>query len=546
MVPGFISLLILIVGASVEVLADSEGNFKGLFFCTSEMVQAVSAWGEVIFLDGTYCLFQLGLTLMVYIVEDSRTHSEVAGIGLLVYEDRESFEWLNNCFKKAHIDSVDKIRCFMADKDLLERDVLRDIFPNIPIYICRFHVLKTFGANLTKLMPGRQKLKDKLLDIISKMVYSQTIDEYNILYKELKGIAPANVWAYFFKNWHEIKNEWTAFSLSQGNLGNFTNNRVESINRAIKRVIKKRSTLQSFLTSFWIWIESHNTENDDLTAKAVLKRPVVTTEMPDALLKYMSLLFPESFQKVNSQFEKAHKVSVKEFNESKDECTVIDGKRLFSVKADNCNCDFRTSMDLPCKHIFFFRKTLGLPLYAENLCAPRWRVAYVYREHPRLGNRSESLTANKLLTNPVVVTKSKKQKLKTVPEKRKFLQPIMNDILTSCSETCKDFDRIVEKLQVLKECLKTGKTFDIISQQGNESNKQDFNQRDLSLETSKEFDEAIADVLDLSFLRVQSSDEDDKLELSDVTMPTPRITRGRPSEFLKTCVSFSKSKNKKK
>ena len=91
--------------------------------------------GEISFLDSTYCLFKMDLTLMVFVVEDSGTRSEIAGVRLLVQGDRESSEWLAKRFRKAHEENIQKIQCIMADKDLNEREVLREVFQNVPLSV---------------------------------------------------------------------------------------------------------------------------------------------------------------------------------------------------------------------------------------------------------------------------------------------------------------------------------------------------------------------------------------------------------------------------
>ena len=358
----------MFLGASVEVLADEDDNFKGLFFCTDEMKKSVKAWGEVVFLDGTYCLFKMGLTLMIFLVEDSGTRSEIAGVGLVVHEDKETSEWLARSFKKAHEENIHKLQCIMADKDLKERDVLKKVFEdNVPVYICRFHVLKSFSSGFTKYMPKQAKLKQKCMDIVEKMVYSNSQEVYDKFYSKLKEIAPKEILDYFDKNWHAIIEEWTTFNMKKSNLYNFTNNRVESINKHIKTVVKKRSSLKNFLHYFFVWIMSHNYESDDKISKALMKRPVLLSERPEYLLSYMEYLLPEPFQHLEREIENvnltiAQKISSEKF-------LVKDGNLELAVTPTSCSCNFRTSMLLPCKHIFFCTEDLKhSTIFSEFVC----------------------------------------------------------------------------------------------------------------------------------------------------------------------------------
>ena len=74
----------------------------------------------------------------------------------------------------------------MADKDLVERDVLKEKFPNTKVFICLFHVLKTFHREITMQKLGITTAERNLvLEIFQKMVYAKNEDEYSGLYSEL-------------------------------------------------------------------------------------------------------------------------------------------------------------------------------------------------------------------------------------------------------------------------------------------------------------------------------------------------------------------------
>ena len=42
-----------------------------------------------------------------------------------------------------------EIRVIMADKDVKERDVIREVFPRASVLICLFHTLRTFRQEVT-------------------------------------------------------------------------------------------------------------------------------------------------------------------------------------------------------------------------------------------------------------------------------------------------------------------------------------------------------------------------------------------------------------
>ena len=71
----------------------------------------MSSWPEIVLIDGTYKLLAQDFTLMLLLGEDSNGLSEVAGVALIMHENRETFEWFLGCFK----DACTLIKCFMAD-----------------------------------------------------------------------------------------------------------------------------------------------------------------------------------------------------------------------------------------------------------------------------------------------------------------------------------------------------------------------------------------------------------------------------------------------
>ncbi|KAG8039615.1 hypothetical protein G9C98_008269 [Cotesia typhae] len=64
-------------GADVTILSTGS-DLLGLYFSTPEMRNAMTAWPENIFMDGTHNLLDTNLVTMILIVEDSN--------GITVYE----------------------------------------------------------------------------------------------------------------------------------------------------------------------------------------------------------------------------------------------------------------------------------------------------------------------------------------------------------------------------------------------------------------------------------------------------------------------------
>ena len=127
---------------------------------------------------------------------------------------------------------LNKINLVMADKDLNERDRIKELLPWVKVLICLFHALKTFRREITlEAMKITSQMKENCLELIQKLAYAKNEDEYDGLYTQFHSIPPESVKNYFDENWHPIREEWVAgFKQVSGNFQNATNKRLESIN----------------------------------------------------------------------------------------------------------------------------------------------------------------------------------------------------------------------------------------------------------------------------------------------------------------------------
>lgn len=216
----------------------------------------MAAWPEIVFIDGKYKLLAQDFTLMLLLVEDYNGLSEIVSVSLIVHEDMETFRTVLKGFKNENLEACTKINSFMADKDLLGRDLLKKIF-KVPVYICLFHTLKILRSQITleRMGPTAKIARDEVLNMLQTLAYSPSEDAYAATYKEFSCKAPKKVLEYYNQNWHPINDEWTNFGMTCGNFNNRTNNRLESINNKIKQVVHKRSTLVSFIDNFFEWFE---------------------------------------------------------------------------------------------------------------------------------------------------------------------------------------------------------------------------------------------------------------------------------------------------
>ena len=128
--------------------------------------------------------------------EDSNGQSEIIAVCLLVSEDAESMKWMMETLKKAG-SHWRNIRIIMADKDIGERQVLKESFPQAEVLICLFHALRSFRREITceklGITSGQRTL---CLEMIQKLAYANSTVEYDSIYARLQRDIPRQVVKY--------------------------------------------------------------------------------------------------------------------------------------------------------------------------------------------------------------------------------------------------------------------------------------------------------------------------------------------------------------
>ena len=130
-----------------------------------------------------------------------------------------------------HNPCASQVRVIMGDKDFNEREVFTQTFPQATMLICLYHTLRTFHReNTTDKLRITSGEKILALELLTKLAYAHTNEEYDQLRAQLLSTSPRRVCTYFEQNWHPLREEWTMpEKLSSDNFLNNTNNRLESL-----------------------------------------------------------------------------------------------------------------------------------------------------------------------------------------------------------------------------------------------------------------------------------------------------------------------------
>lgn len=346
--------------AAVRLLTDENNELQALYFQDEHMKASFEAYPELIFVDATYKLLDTRMACFLVIIENGNGESEIVAVGLFGREDAETLHWFFEAFKALN-PQWEAVRVTMADKDIKERQVVKQQFPLSALHICAFHTLQAFRREVSVLKLGITKgEQETALDILQRMVYANSEEQYQELYSLLQMSASQSVVEYFNENWHSIHAEWVmGLKWLHGNFFNSTNNRAESMNCKLKKLVERFSSLEEFVNSLYSLIATQRNERECKAGAMVQKQRVVTT-CDEASVQYSRLLTPYAYDRVKE-----------ELDVKKSPATHTDAQK-FCTGTDYCACAFRTAMLLPCRHIFAVRDELNMPRFEQALCADRW------------------------------------------------------------------------------------------------------------------------------------------------------------------------------
>lgn len=128
-----------------------------------------------------------------------------------------------------------------------------------------------------------------------------------------------------------------------------------------------------FFEQFFAVLSSLRNERDHNTLMALVKRKVDIKDHVET--EYASFLTPYACSFVLKQLALRHKVAI--ILESDTECQVSTSEGILKATAESCECRFRASTHLPCRHMFAVMDKKQLPLFAPNTAAYRWTLQHM-------------------------------------------------------------------------------------------------------------------------------------------------------------------------
>lgn len=455
-----VDILKNIYNCDVQILLE-EDHLKCLYFQDVEMKRIFASYPEMIFVDGTYCLHESRAATYIIMVENSEGHGEVVCVGILMDESQENIEWFVQTFKNLNPLTA-KTNVIMSDKDSKERQVFKKLFPNASLQICLFHTLQIFNREVSHKKMGLTTVEAQLSkSVLQKLAYAKSETEFNRIYSEMKNNEqiPQVVIDYFEKYWEPIKSEWVLYlTLNNMCFLNKTNNKVENINHQLKSVISRYSSLEDFIKHFFIVLNSLRVDRNIKQSAQFHKVSTQTYGNDSPQNLYQKYLTNYAFQNVENQFKLMS--SVNQIDRISTNLGLVQtSEGLLQVTSCSCECLFRCSMSLPCRHILKFREICDLPLFDKNLCLKRWSRSYFFEAYGNANNLCNENAENEVyIQNCSLQHKPRKpltnhQKFKLMNDECLKLSQISSETSTSVFYQRLDFiKRLYEKWSENRVC----------------------------------------------------------------------------------------------
>jgi len=130
---------------------DPNNNLACLTWASRQQLDLLATHGEVVMLDATYKVNNIRMPLFSMAVVDRDGHGQPVAHALLAREDEEHI--------KMFIGDVTQWQpqiatsTFITDKDFAEINAVKNMFPDVKVFLCHFHVMKAFVEEINKQSP---------------------------------------------------------------------------------------------------------------------------------------------------------------------------------------------------------------------------------------------------------------------------------------------------------------------------------------------------------------------------------------------------------
>lgn len=161
------------------------------------------------------------------------------------------------------------------------------------------------------------------------------------------------------------------------NLGENTNNHIESIFSKIKSICSKYASLLQFFPEFFSVLRTLQYERNHHYLMVSARKLVENQHHDPSVQQYAQHLTPYAFQFVHTQMDLSKATKTENVTREPGETFEIKSSGdLITATSFSCTCSSAKRMGLPCQHILKVRGIINLPLFEPTLVNQRWTMAY--------------------------------------------------------------------------------------------------------------------------------------------------------------------------
>ena len=237
------------------------------------------------------------------LVEDQDGSGKPVAYCYMRREAKETLEKIIDVFCE-HNDTS-QINVIMVDKDLTEISVLEYKISDAHIQICRY-VLKYFKTKVSKL-DLKQDQKSDLIQLLHHILYSHDEDVHSERCNRLRDEFDCFS-KYLDDNWHSCRENWVrCYQKNVKNYGNFMNNKIESHNEKIKKIVSRNMHLPESLENL---LKSVKTSYECSAYRNFLnmKTRIDTSFKDDVKNKYASLCVQPRLEIIRTELIKVESI----------------------------------------------------------------------------------------------------------------------------------------------------------------------------------------------------------------------------------------------
>ena len=381
---------------------DEEGVVLGIFMQDNEMCSAFDRFPEVLLIDATHKTNDQGMPLYTIINIDGNGESQVVAAFLVQTESEPTLRSMTKVFKEQNSKWED-VKVILTDKDMVERGVFKSEMPQVSMEICLFHVLRTFGREITvEKMGVTLGEKATILDKIQELAYSWSEESYQSQYDSLCEVMPDIVCTYYDRNWHPIRHEWVDGLKHTMNLCTRTNNRIESFFKHLKSYITTRGSIEDLIEGFISVLSILRNERSFRLLKSLSTLPTKPVSAIEA--EYQRYVTAYALTQIQEQLKYSTKVTI--INDT----TVETSSGHRTVDESGCSCAFFMHMRLSCRHMFAIKRFKDENLFMPEITAKRWTIEY-YKSHRYISDSRPRLSiAVQKTLKPKAISENQKWK----------------------------------------------------------------------------------------------------------------------------------------